>query len=485
MKTLTIQEREVDSVQFNEMEKRIHDLEDQCATNQIYQHFFNESKDLACISNLEGYFTFVNPSFSEILGYSKKELLTQPYLNFVHPDDAKKTFMEIELIRFSKNPTVKFENRYFAKSGKLVYIEWMSTIDEHANKVYAIGRDITIKKEIEARLQRSERQLNEAQRISKTGSWSFDFSTNQLFWSEEMYSIYQINNTIKGIELNDAYTEQLTANEREHWHKVIHNAITRCETYSIERFIEFPDGTNRWIKETGRPVKDEHDRIYKIEGIAQDISEQKSCQEVILNNVREKEILIKELHHRVKNNLQVISSLLNLQAALFDDDRLKHAIQDSQQRIKSMATVHDLLYQSSNISLIDFSEYIQNLIQEIVNSYKLPHQEIHIDLQVEPLHYTIEKAIPLGLFVNEIVTNSLKHGFHNRKDGEISCKLNNLPNGKHQMEIADNGNGIQHTKNQTAQKSLGLMLIDNLAEQIDGTLVKSSSKDGTRYTLTF
>jgi two-component sensor histidine kinase len=90
--------------------------------------------------------------------------------------------------------------------------------------------------------------------------------------------------------------------------------------------------------------------------------------------VREKEILIKELHHRVKNNLQVISSLLNLQAALFDDDRLKHAIQDSQQRIKSMATVHDLLYQSSNISLIDFSEYIQNLIQEIVNSYKLPHQ---------------------------------------------------------------------------------------------------------------
>ena len=118
------------------------------------------------------------------MGYSKKELLTEPYIAFVHPEDARKTFLEVEFIRFNKNSTIKFENRYFTKSGKIVYLEWMSTIDQEANKVYAIARDITVKKEIEERLQRSERLLNEAQRISKTGRWSFDFSTNQLFWSD-------------------------------------------------------------------------------------------------------------------------------------------------------------------------------------------------------------------------------------------------------------------------------------------------------------
>ena len=467
-----------------ELEARVSELEKQCTGNQIYQHFFNESKDLACIANLEGYFTYVNPSFTETLGYSKKELLTEPYITFVHPEDARKTFLEVELIRFNKNSTIKFENRYFTKSGKIVYLEWMSTIDEEANKVYAIARDITVKKEIEERLQRSERLLNEAQRISKTGSWSFDFSTNQLFWSDEMYSIYQISSSVKGIELNDAFVEQLTPNEREYWHKLIQNAITRCETYTLERFIEFPDGTSKWIKETGRPVKDEHDRVYKIEGVAQDISEQKSAQEVILNNVREKEILIKELHHRVKNNLQVISSLLNLQAALFDDIRLKNAIYDSQQRIKSMATVHDLLYRSSNLSLIDFSEYIQNLINEIVNSYKCPEQQITVNINIEQVHYPLDKAVPLGLFVNEIVTNSIKHGFKNRKEGELKCTMNHLKNGKQRMEISDNGNGMT-SNNKSKTKSLGLMLIDNLAEQLDGTLVKSTSKNGTQYALTF
>jgi PAS domain S-box-containing protein len=485
MRSAIEQDQHVNSSAYiSELEVKVKELEEQCASNQIYQHFFNESKDLACIANLEGYFTYVNPSFTQILGYSKKELLTEPYITLVHPEDAGKTFMDIDLIHFSKNPTIKFENRYFTKSGKIVYLEWMSTIDEHANKVYAIGRDITIKKEIEERLQRSERLLNEAQRISKTGSWSFDFSTNQLFWSDEMYAIYQISTSIKGIDLNDAFVEQLTPQEREHWHKLVQNAITRGETYSLERFIEFADGTSKWIKETGRSVKDEHDRVFKIEGIAQDITEQKSAQEVILNNVREKEILIKELHHRVKNNLQVISSLLNLQAALFDDTRLKSAIFDSQQRIKSMATVHDLLYRSSNLSLIDFSEYVQNLIHEIVNSYKSPDQHITINIEIEHLHYSIDQAVPLGLFVNEIVTNSLKHGFKDRNEGHVSCSMHALKNGKQRMEISDNGNGMA-TKNKTKDKSLGLMLIDNLAEQLDGTLVKSTSKNGTQYALTF
>lgn len=594
------------------LEKKIAELERTQEENIIFQRFFNESKDLVCIANFSGYFTKINPAFSVLLGFSEEELLSKPFNDFVYPEDVQKTSEEVELMNREGKSTIKFENRYITKNGKIVHLEWNTTVDEKTQTIFAIARDVTDKKRIEEQLKQSEKLLNEAQNISKTGSWSFDFVKNDLYWSNEMYKIYRIDSSIKGMELYNAFFSQFSLNEKEYINNLFQKAIKDAEPYSAERLLTFPDGTSKWILGTGIPVKDDTGKVCKIEGIAQDITASKHANEkmmrneamlktaqkmaklgswrfdlltnevqwsdelysifelpnqsnpnlyidylsrlaeddreklnslvsnavnkfepytiehkiyladgrekwihgsgtpikdsngivtqlegiaqditenkkyelIILNNIKEKEILIKELHHRVKNNMQVISSMLNLQCNIINEPQIISVFKDSQLRIKSMAAVHDLLYKSNNLSEINFSEYINTLLKDLLNSYKIDNTIIELKVDVPQVTFNLEKAIPLGLFVNEIVTNSLKHGFPNDQNGEINFKLNTLPNGKYLIEISDNGTGFNELKTEK-KDSLGILLINSLAEQLDGVLTKKSNSKGTTYSMLF
>lgn len=594
------------------LETKISDLQNVISENSVYKHFFDESKDLVCIANLEGYFTIVNPAFSELLGFSEKELLSKPFVSFTHPDDVYKTVDEVALMNREGKSTVKFENRYITKDGRIVFLEWNTTVDETSNTIFAIARDVTDKKKTEEKLKRSEKLLNEAQSLSKTGSWSLNLETNDLYWSDEMYKIYQIENSIHGMELSKAFMNTFSEEERGNLDELVQNALQNGISYSSERLLEFKDGTKKWILGTGIPIKDQNGKVYKLEGIAQDITkqklyneklksneallkaaqtlaklgswsfdlktkdviwsdelynifelpnepnpnlyddylscltpedriildghvrnaielkesysveqklsfsdgrekwvlgvgapiidsignviriegflqditEQKKAQLIILDNIKEKETLIKELHHRVKNNMQVISSMLSLQANLIDDTNVKTIFHDSQQRIKSMAAIHDLLYKSFNLSEIDFNEYVNTLITDLIHSYKGKDNSIEMTCDISNIRFNLEKAIPLGLFINEIITNSLKHGFDNKEKGKISLKLKALPDNHFLMEIADNGKGFSD-KQKNSKETLGLMLIDNLADQLDGTLTRTSSSMGTVYNIRF
>jgi PAS domain S-box-containing protein len=452
--------------------------------NSINDYYLNESSDLVCLANFNGYFTYINPAFVTLLGYSKKQLLTQPFSDFIHPEDIERSWGEIELLKKTGRKSIKFENRYFTSEGKIVYLEWMGTIDFKSNVIFAIGRDITDKKEIEQQLLMKERLLIEAQSISKTGSWSFDFEQNKLYWSAEMYKIFEIDNEIIGYELHQKYIQTLSDEERKSWVNLVIKSINKFQSFSFERKLSLPSGEHRWIKETGIPVKDSSNRVHKIEGIVQDITEQKEAQFTIIQNISEKELLIKELHHRVKNNMQVISSMLNLQANLVNHDELKEVLYECQQRIKSMASVHDLLYKSNNLSEINFSSYIQNLLSDVVQSYKYPNQNIEIEMSINDVNYSLDKAVPLGLLVNEIVTNSVKHGFKERENGKISFKLACHKNGKNNIEISDDGQGIKKTQN-NENKTMGMLLIENLLEQLDGSVKQTVNENGTSYKISF
>lgn len=594
------------------LEKKIAELEKLQEENLVFQRFFTESRDLVCIANFSGYFTKINPAFTALLGYSTEELLSRPFNDFVHPEDVQKTAEEVSLMNSEGKSTVRFENRYLTKEGKIVYLEWNTALDEQTQTIFAVARDITEKKIIEEKLKESEKLLNEAQNISKTGSWSFDFIKNDLYWSNEMYKIYQIDSSVKGMELYDAFFSKFSTDEKEYINNLYLKAIKDAEPYSVERLLTFPDGSCKWILGTGIPIKDENGKVYKIEGIVQDITENKLANEkmkrneamlkaaqkmaklgswrfdflthelnwsdelhfifelpnlpnpnlyfdylarlseedreklnvlitntassgepytiehkiylpdgrekwilgsgtpikdnngivtqlegiaqditdkkeyelIILNNIKEKEILIKELHHRVKNNMQVISSMLNLQSNIINEPKIKSVFKDSQLRIKSMASVHDLLYKSNSLSDINFSEYINNLFQDLLNSYKGDDKSITLKVIIPDVNFNLEKAIPLGLFVNEIVTNSLKHGFPNGRKGEIVFKLSTLPDSRYFIEISDNGVGFDPIESEK-KDSLGLMLINSLAEQLDGDLKRKSTPNGTCYSMTF
>lgn len=260
---------------IKKLEAKIKELELSISNNSICHYFFSESLDLFCIANKEGYFKLINPAFSTLLGYSNEELLNRPFISFIHPDDVQKTIDEIDFNYKSGKLKFTFENRFLSKSGNLINLEWSSTIDENDGTIFAIARDITSRKKNEAMLLQREELLNKAQSISKTGSWSLEFKTQKIYWSKEMYTIYQIDPSLEGIDLNNAFMANFSTEERERLNILVEDALKNGKSYSSESFHKFSDGTEKWILETGIPIMNGNNEYYKIEGTAQDITESK------------------------------------------------------------------------------------------------------------------------------------------------------------------------------------------------------------------
>lgn len=203
-------------------------------------------------------------------------------------------------------------------------------------------------------------------------------------------------------------------------------------------------------------------------------------------SLKEKERLLKEIHHRVKNNLQIVSSLLNLQSDNITDPKYLELIRESRNRISSMALVHEMLYRSSSLNYINAKEYIEKLCNSIYHSYIQPNRNIHFDFQIHPvLNFDIDKMIPLGLIINEIISNSFKHAFQN-EDGLIHISFQETTDKKHRVQIYDNGKGLPVNFDPDKHSNLGIQLIFMLAEQLDGKaeMIKNM-KTGTGYSITF
>lgn len=198
---------------------------------------------------------------------------------------------------------------------------------------------------------------------------------------------------------------------------------------------------------------------------------------------KEKETLLKEVHHRVKNNLQIITSLIRLQLSGTTNETAKNLLKVSLNRINSIASVHELLYKSNQFSSIDYNEYIRHLVDSLVSSM-VDDKLITVEVDVEPVHIPLVSAIPLGLLINEIITNSIKHAFPNGTNGKVFLHLKRLDNKKVLLRVGDNGTGFRINGTTGSEETLGLSLIENLAEQLSGELHRSTV-DGTIYELRF
>ncbi|HZV54457.1 MAG TPA: histidine kinase dimerization/phosphoacceptor domain -containing protein [Rhodocyclaceae bacterium] len=218
-----------------------------------------------------------------------------------------------------------------------------------------------------------------------------------------------------------------------------------------------------------------------------DITERKRAQQRIEKALQEKTVLLNELHHRVKNNLQMISSLLNLQAGNVDDPRLRTVLDECQSRVKAMGLTHQLLYEHKDFSRVDVGEYLSRLAQLLLSAYRARGGRITMRLTLAPERYYIglEQAIPCGLAVNELITNAFKHAFPDERNGEITIGLVAAEeDGKVLLTVADNGVGLPPDFNLGAAKSLGLRLLPLLADQMRGSVTIDSS-NGSRFELRF
>jgi two-component sensor histidine kinase len=216
----------------------------------------------------------------------------------------------------------------------------------------------------------------------------------------------------------------------------------------------------------------------------------KTYQEKLESSLKEKEILIKEIHHRVKNNLQIISSLLNLQAQYIKDHESLNAFHDSQDRVRAIALVHEKLYQTKNFSQINFSEYVRDLISNLLSTVNPGESDVLVEINVDELFVSMDLAINLGLIINELISNSLKHAFRLNKSSEqsekekISVTLQTYTNDKLRLIVKDNGSGYNYADIIGENSTLGLQLVHGFIEQIRGELTFMGSA-GSEFDIIF
>ncbi|MCK0160248.1 sensor histidine kinase [Allomuricauda sp. F6463D] len=206
----------------------------------------------------------------------------------------------------------------------------------------------------------------------------------------------------------------------------------------------------------------------------------------IQERIEEKETLLKEVHHRVKNNLQTVSSLLSLQSRAIDDSKISSIIKSSQNRVVSMAMVHEMLYKRDDyLSKIELEPYVQELCDYLVRSVKGSGNDVKVNLDIKNYKLSIDTVIPLGLIINETITNALKYGIAEISDGEIHVSVDKISANRYRMYLGDNGIGYSEEINPKTSNSLGLKLIYNLTRQLRGSITRDYAKKGTYYTIEF
>jgi PAS domain S-box-containing protein len=274
--------------------------------------------------------------------------------------------------------------------------------------------------------------------------------------------------------------------------RVTQKVTTACQREGSVAFEHDPyrivtkGGEVRWLDDRTHIRRDQTGTITHFQGVIFDITERRLAEQRLEASLREKETLLQEIHHRVKNNLQVVASLLELQASSLGDPELYQIFQDSQSRIRTMGLVHERLYGSTDLENIEASEYLKELLEYLFGLYGSVGHRLSHSLQIDDVMLGIDRAIPCGLIVNELVSNAFKHAFPPSLDreGHVRVELRVLEDNQLALIVADNGIGLPSELNPEDVQTLGLQLVSLLTQQLAGRL-EIDSGQGTRFAIFF
>jgi two-component sensor histidine kinase len=224
-------------------------------------------------------------------------------------------------------------------------------------------------------------------------------------------------------------------------------------------------------------------KFQELSCLVYDNTDRKEIDRKIRDSLKEKEVLLKEVHHRVKNNLQVISSILNLQSSYVDDPKTLEILRESQQRIKSMSFIHETIYRTSDFSRLEFMDYLKTIISNLIQSYRSAKTRVDFVSEMHSVGLNLDQAIPCGLIVNELVSNSLKYAFKGREHGKLTVRLNE-EDGVIMLAVMDDGIGLPADFAFEKNNSLGIQLVYALLDQIDAT-VNVVQTEGTQFFISF
>lgn len=333
-------------------------------------------------------------------------------------------------------------------------------------------------------LQVSEDRLKMALEGSGDGLWDWNITTGDVFFSprwEEMLG-YTPGELPKNVS---TWENMIHPDDKSGAMEALERHLQSGAPYTYDyRFLN-KSGEWTWMATYGQVVQRNAEGAPKrMSGTHKDISARKFAEQQLSESLAEKSVMLQEIHHRVKNNLQVICSLLNLQTQGNSDPKITEIMLESQNRVKSMALVHENLYQSQNLSQISLETYVQELTNNLLRSYRSRVSQIQVNVAIPSIYLDIDTAIPCGLIINELVSNALKYAFPDQDKGEIKVKVTQDSEQSVTLTIADNGMGLPNEVNVEQSQTLGLRMVKTLTRQISGTLTVNRDT-GTSFNIHF
>ncbi|MEL7834502.1 PAS domain S-box protein [Fodinibius sp. Rm-B-1B1-1] len=449
---------------------------------ETFQNLFDSISDAVYIQDGDGRFLEVNSGAVDMYGYDQSFFIGKKPKALAAPGKVKLDEMQRRIKGAMNGEAQSFEWWGKRKNGEVFPQEVVISSGNYFGDevVITIARDISERYDAEEQLRKNEEMFRQL----------FQNSPIPITLLDKRQEIRQVNEAfsdtfgyqteeIEGLDLDQLIVPE---EEKEEAHSISNAIFDGKTTFNSGKRLA-KDGSYVDVLIYGVPVI-VHGKTVAIFGTYVDITERKQAEEKVKKSLKEKEVLLAEIHHRVKNNLAVITGLLELQALNTSSDEAKDVLEISQMRVNSIALIHEKLYQNENLSEICLEQYLQELTDVILASMKPQESDIEVNLTIDPVELTINQAIPCGLILNEIITNSFKHAYPEKDEGTINIDVDRRDEDIY-LSIVDDGIGIPQEIDLENPQSLGIKLIRTLSKQLNAEAEFSNANPGTKFALHF
>jgi len=426
-----------------------------------YESIVELQTDLVCRCSPDYRYTFANQAFCKFLGLSLDAVIGQDVFKPVFAEDIDRVRRNFAALT-PETPIMTHENRNFLQGNQVEWYQWTNygIFDAQGNlqEIQSVGRNITDRKRTEDLLYQAKEQLRAV----------LDAVPGFISWISQDGKYLGINQSLAhALKISP---EEIAGRDvgflgNSNFVKFIRDFLNSSEP-SAQRVL---DSEVNQVRTSFLIAAQKYRQGREIVTVGIDVTERQQAAEQIEASLKEKEVLLQEIHHRVKNNLQVISSLLTLQASQLSDREALLAFHEIQGRIRSMALIHQKLYESESLAKIDFAAYIHDLVPSLIHAYAACPDQIKPVIEAQQVYLNLDRAIPCGLLLNELITNAVKHAFPSEVYGTVQVKLQNLSS-KLILVVAHDGTPPPAKLNLTTNQSLGLRIVQALVNQIQGQI---------------
>jgi len=428
------------------------------------------------VTDLDGQITYWNHIAASTFGFQFAELRGKTAA-LIYPDqDEARLKDDLEHARRGADWTGEWQGR--RRDGIPVWLDLKRTLMRNSDGdpigVVSVSVDITERKRAQQRLQESEEKYRELGESISDIFLGLDPGLHITYWNKASEILTGVpRETAAGRPVAEVLPSLCTEETMDRFREVMR--IQRHQTFETRLSLA---GHELFFEVTIYPA------VAGLSVFARDVTERRRAEEAIEKSLHEKEALLKEIHHRVKNNLQIISSLLSLQSQQISNRRALDALTESQARVRSMALIHEQLYQSQDLARIDFPQYVRDLAAHLFRTYQTHGPNVQLIVDVRNVFLDADQAITCGMIINELVSNALKHAFPEASKGTLRIATEWESDDMLRLIVGDNGKGIPPSIDHTNAPSLGLRLVRMLSEQLKGT-VELSREAGTTFTVRF